>query len=61
VRARVILLGGYCGGMTAKIETKNNIIKDFERRVHQNDARHLFAKMPGRCLRHDARIRMFRL
>jgi len=25
--------------MTAKIETENEVIKDFERRVHQHDAR----------------------
>jgi hypothetical protein len=34
VRARVILLGGEGGGMTEKIKTKNDVIKDFERRVH---------------------------
>jgi len=45
VRARVILLDGEGGGMTAKIETKNDVIKDLERRVHQHDARQLFAKM----------------
>lgn len=31
--------------MTAKFETKNDVIKDFERRVHQHDAMQLFAKM----------------
>jgi hypothetical protein len=52
VRARVILLGWEGGGMTAKIATKYDFVKGFERRVHQHDARQLFAKIQPATVSH---------
>ena len=52
MRARVILLGREGGGMSAKVESKNDVIEDFERRVHQHDARQLFANMRPTTISH---------